>query len=50
MLEYAGGLINLLSSGAVTTIQIFSHLNFSLPLGMVIAFGRMSKKSGFGKF
>ena len=45
MLEYAGGLINLLSSGAVTTIQIFFlTLIFSLPLGMVIAFGRMSKK------
>lgn len=45
MLEYAGGLINLLSSGAVTTIQIFFlTLIFSLPLGMAVAFGRMSKK------
>jgi len=44
MFESAIGLVKLLTNGTLTTIQIFFlTLLFSLPLGMLVAFGRMSK-------
>ena len=43
-LEYVADLAVKLSSGMLTSVEIFVlTLLFSLPLGMIVAFGRMSK-------
>lgn len=43
-------LIRLLSTGAVTALEIFIlTLIFSLPLGLLVAFGRMSKRKWINK-
>jgi polar amino acid transport system permease protein len=43
-------LIKLLSTGAVTALEIFIlTLIFSLPLGLLVAFGRMSKRKWIKK-
>ena len=53
-LEYIGNLAVRLSSGMLTSVEIFIlTLVFSLPLGMIVAFGRMSKNcviKGITKF
>ena len=53
-IEYIANLAVRLSSGMLTSIEIFVlTLVFSLPLGMIVAFGRMSKNAfirGLTKF
>ena len=53
-IEYVANLAVRLSSGMLTSVEIFVlTLVFSLPLGMIVAFGRMSKNSfirGLTKF
>lgn len=53
-IEYIANLAVRLSSGMLTSVEIFVlTLVFSLPLGMIVAFGRMSKNSfirGLTKF
>ena len=43
-IEYIANLAVRLSSGMLTSVEIFVlTLVFSLPLGMIVAFGRMAK-------
>ena len=53
-IEYVANLAVRLSSGMLTSVEIFVlTLVFSLPLGMIVAFGRMAKNSfirGLTKF
>ena len=53
-IEYIANLAVRLSSGMLTSVEIFVlTLVFSLPLGMIVAFGRMSKNAfirGLTKF
>ena len=50
-LEYIAYLAVRLTSGMLTSVEIFVlTLLFSLPLGMVVAFGRMSKNCVVRKF